>query len=144
MGNNLDLNELGAALKNAANFDNAEKNQVYDHRPEKSPELLQLLHQRRENRDRHQRQYLSKLIQKKTRQEQRKWRTIWAEHLLGRMRNTKHLQRINSDPVKSHGCPIEPDDFADFLGSLFSSSTPSITNIKIHYSYQFQISGLWS
>ena len=57
-----------------------------------------------------------------TRSELRKWRTKWAEFLLEKVRNAKLLQKVKIDSVKSHACPIEPDDFASFLGQLYHAS----------------------
>ena len=39
-----------------------------------------------------------------------------------KFRNTKFLQKINIDPVKSSACSIDPDDFADFLKDIFADS----------------------
>ena len=56
----------------------------------------------------------------------RKWRTLWADHLLSQFRNIRFLQRINIDPIKSQACPIDDDIFADSLEDLFSSDDGSI------------------
>ena len=59
---------------------------------------------------------------KTSRQELRKWRTLWADFLLEKSRNTKHLQKINIDPIKRKACPIDDDDdFADFLQTLYAA-----------------------
>ena len=68
-------------------------------RPEKSPELLSLLRQRRQEQNRDQRTNLSRQIQRVARRELRAWRSLWANHLLDQYRNIKFLQRINTGPI---------------------------------------------
>ena len=63
------------------------------------------------------RRKLSKRIAKQPRKELRSWRHLCASHLLGRFENTKFLEKIKVDMVISSACPVEPDDFADFLQS---------------------------
>ena len=94
-------------------------------RPEKSPELLQLLRQRRSATTSDERRALSKSIYRTARRELRAWRTLWSQHLLDRFKGTSHIQKINIEPVKSKACPIDGAAFADFLGTLFASSTPA-------------------
>ena len=77
--------------------------------------LRTLIYQRRHCRDNLERRNLSKAISKVSRQELRRWRTLWADHLLQRFRNTKYLQKVNIDPIQNKACPIDDDSFADFL-----------------------------
>ena len=95
-------------------------------RPEQSPELKSLIRQRRAARENPERRQLSKAIAKQARKELRSWRTLWANHLLERLKNTKFLQKINVDPVKSVACPVDSSDFAVFLNNLFTSSSGEV------------------
>ena len=88
-------------------------------RPEKSPELLSLLRQRRQEQNRDQRKNLSRQIQRVARREFRAWRSLWANHLLDQYRNIKFLQRINTDPIQRKSCPIEDHQFANYLEELY-------------------------
>ena len=72
---------LTKILHDSTDHDSAEK-VSYFRRPEKSPELLHLLSQRRIARDPRERKRLSKDIHKMARKETRKWRTLWTDHLL--------------------------------------------------------------
>ena len=64
-----------------------------------------------------------------TRRELRSWRSLWTTHLLEKFKNTKFLQKIKTDPIKSHACPVEANDFADFLQSIFQFETPITDDI---------------
>ena len=37
------------------------------------------------------------------------------------MKNTKYLQKVNCEPYRSDACPVDADDFAEFLEGIFSS-----------------------
>ena len=80
-------------------------------RPERSRVLLKMIHERRICHDRHERQRLSKSINKQTRKELRAWRTLWADHLLEKFRRTKYLQKINIEPDIGKAYPIDEKDF---------------------------------
>ena len=37
------------------------------------------------------------------------------------MKNTKYLQKVNCEPYRSDACPVDADDFAEFLKGIFSA-----------------------
>ena len=127
---NPDLRRLGDIMKDAADSD-ATSNGPKFQRPEKSEILLALIEARKRSRCRGERANLSKSIYKQTRMELRRWRTLWADHLLSRCANLKYLQKINSSRVKKQACPIDPDDFAAFLELLFASLGREIVAINL-------------
>ena len=51
------------------------------------------------------------------------WKTKWTEYLLQKFENIKYLQKIKSVPIRSSACAIDAEEFATFLGTLFSSSS---------------------
>ena len=59
-----------------------------------------------------------------------------AEHLLERFENTKYLQKIKIVSVQSSACPIDSEEFAKFLGTLFSCSFPLTPNDEDKYAIQ--------
>lgn len=109
------LGDVESILKDAALITNSSDQACGGKRPEKSMELKTLIYQRRHCNDNLERRRLSKAIFKLSRQELRKWRTMWADYLLRKFRNTKHLQKINVDPIQKRACPIDDDSFADFF-----------------------------
>ena len=112
------LNNLQDMQRDAASITNLNDQGPNGTRPEKSMALKTLIYQRRHCRINSQRKQLSKDILKLARQELRKWRTMWANYLLEKFRNTKYLQKVNIDPIHSTTCPIDDDDFADFFGAV--------------------------
>ena len=92
-------------------------------RPEKSKELTDLIQQRKIARCPRLRKVLSKDIQKCARRELRAWRTLWADYLLTKFRNTKFIQKINTDPIQHKSCSIPPNLFRNFLGQLFRGNS---------------------
>ena len=100
------LADVQSILRDAASVTKSSDEVPNGGRPEKSMALKTLIYQRRHSSDNSERKRLSKAIYKMSRQELRKWRTIWADHLLHKFRNTKHLQKINIDPIKSRACPF--------------------------------------
>ena len=94
----------------------------------KSMALNDLILQRKETSNTQDRQILSKHIHKQTRTELRLWNAKWTDYLLSKFENTKHLQKIHKAPIQSSACPIDKEDFGNFLGSLFSSSNPLVSN----------------
>ena len=113
------LNTLQSILCDTASITKTSDTIFAGTRPEKSMDLKTLIYQRRHCRVNLERKKLSKAIFKLARQELRVWRTMWADHLLHKFRNTKHLQKVNIDPIQSRACPIDDADFADFLENLF-------------------------
>ena len=93
-------------------------------RPGRSLILKDLVFQRKEARDTQRRRDLSKSILKQARRELRIWKSKWAEHLLQKFENTKYLQKIRSAPIRSSACAIDAEEFASFLGTLYSSANP--------------------
>lgn len=73
-------------------------------RPERSRELKLLIKQLRRSENQEERKRLSKEILKQSRKELRKWRTIWAQHLLTRFKDTKRIHKINDEPVSQEKC----------------------------------------
>ena len=47
------------------------------------------------------------------------------------MRNTKYLQKVHIDPVHSTACPVDPDNFADFLVNIFDGPTANAADIDL-------------
>ena len=90
-------------------------------RPHQSILLKSLIDSRRRSISSDERRELSKQILKQSRRELRTWRTRWADHMLTRMRNTKFLQKINTEPYQRKTCSIHDDEFAGFLNEIFSS-----------------------
>ena len=93
-------------------------------RPGRSLILKDLVFQRKEARDTQRRRDLSKSILKQARRELRMWKSKWAEHLVQKFENTKYLQKIRSAPIRSSACAIDAEEFASFLGTLYSSANP--------------------
>ena len=120
------LDDLQSILRDAATITKSSDADPSGVRPEKSMALKTLIYQRRHSRIHSERKRLSKDIFKFARQELRKWRTMWADRLLNKFRNTKHLQKINIDPIQSKACPIDDADFADFLENLFEPPAEEI------------------
>ena len=92
-------------------------------RPERSQELIHLLKERRNTRHLETRKILSKRISKLIRRELRIWRSKWTDHLLTTFSNLKFIKKINTAPVQNQACPIEGEQFADFLSTLFSDTS---------------------
>ena len=90
--------------------------------------LKDLILQRKETNDVNNRKVLSKQIHRQARKELRQWKSKWAEYLLTKFENTKHLQKIMKAPIQSSACPIDKEAFGSFLGSLFSSPNPLLPN----------------
>ena len=107
-------------LRDAASITTSSGQAFGGGKPEKSMALKTLIYQRRHCRIKLERRQFSKDIFKLARQELRKWRTMWANHLLDKFRNTKHLQKINIDPVQSKACPIDGVEFFGILEHLLS------------------------
>ena len=120
------LNDLQSMLRDAAPITKSNDEVPGSARPKKSIELKTLIYQRRHCRINLERKRLSKAIFKLARQELRTWRTMWADCLLTKFRNTKHLQKINIDPIQSQACPIDDADFAEFLEQLFEAPPEDI------------------
>ena len=87
-----------------------------------------LMLQRKESRDIHDRKIFSKNIHKQSRKELRSWRIKWADHLLSRFENTKYFQKIRSYLIQSSACSIDAEKFKEFLGILCSSSDLLLPN----------------
>jgi len=51
---------------------------------------------------------------------------MWAKYLLQKFRNTKHLQKINVDPIQSRAFRINEDYFADFLETLYEAPVEEV------------------
>ena len=51
----------------------------------------------------------------------RKWKNLYTEYLLNKMRNTKLLQRIDVEPVKGTTCSADPNDFIKFWAKIFDA-----------------------
>ena len=97
--------------------------------------MKDLILQRKDSRDPHDGKILNKKIHKQSRKELRLWKTKWVEHRLERFENTKFLQKIKIAPVQSSACPIDSEEFAKFLGILFSSSSPLTPMMKINVQF---------
>ena len=93
-------------------------------RPARSLILKDLVFQRKEVRDIQRRRDLSKSILKQARRELRIWKSKWIEYLLQKLENTKYLQKIRSAPIRSSACAIDTEEFASFVGILYSSTNP--------------------
>ena len=93
--------------------------------------MKDVIHQRRLTNSVEERKNISKAILKLSRQELRAWRSTWSEHLLTKMRNTKYLQKVYIDPIHSAACPVDPDDFADFLGNIFDGPNANAADIDM-------------
>ena len=96
-------------------------------RPERPQELKYFIHQRRITQYPIRRRPLSKRIANQSRKEKLPWRTLRSSHLLQRFENTKFLQKVQVDQIKSSACPVESDESAVFLESIYQSSN-AITN----------------
>ena len=90
--------------------------------------LKDLILQRKETNDANNRKVLSKQIHRQARKELRQWKSKWAEYLLTKFENTKHLQKIMKTPIQSSALPIDNEVFGSFLGYLFSSPNPLLPN----------------
>lgn len=116
------LDDLQSIIHDAASFTASSASTIKNsRRPERSVQLKMLISQRRRCRDRNERLRLSKEIHRVSRQELRAWKSLWADMLLEKFRDTKYFQKINSDPIQSQVCPIDKDEFAGFLKTLYTA-----------------------
>ena len=118
-----DLSQISSCLRSSAS-DSADPNSEIFRRPEKSNELRNLINRRRSERRPEEMKILSHQILRLARKELRAWRSLWANHLLKKFRNTRFLQKINEDPIQKKHCPIEDDNFAEYLEKLYAEEHP--------------------
>ena len=122
------LNELGKILLEAAHTEGVQVPMEAQKKPWQSAELQRLIGERRIALTVMQRRRISKVIQKETRRELRRWHTIQAEKVLGEFKDLDRLHGIYKTPIFDTKQNKGPDceEFAFLLKQVYTSDLPDL------------------
>ena len=118
----LPLKMLKCASADVLRYDGRVHDTAGSTKPWMTDAILQLLRQRKQQREPGARPVLSKQVAKDTRKALRAWRTQLTGQLLEKFEGLKGLQQLQALPTAAKGVDtVAADVFATFLGEIYSS-----------------------